>query len=345
MVIAENSATSYVGSLPGVVKIIEGYGLNAQEIFASVGVDLQSTQAFDERIPMDAIVDAIARAAEKEIDPLFGLKFAETVHPTTYHAFSVMLVSSNTLRAFCQRLQRYYLYINNGDRLYFEECGDQYCLRLVPPALVEQSHQEVIQISAWAATWLKYMRMAYRPDFAPEKVTFTFSSPTGYENHFFDYFACAVEFSADSNALWLKQSDLDLPLPGGNAELARRSEQKVFEYLQSIGYDDLLNSVRMKLFELLPKGHCHQAQVAKGLGMDDEALAGRLKATGKNYQQILSDTRRELSEEYIMRSELSVNEIAYLLGFSDCSNFARSFRRWTGLSPTEFREQAHVGIT
>ena len=56
------------------------------------------------------------------------------------------------------------------------------------------------------------------------------------------------------------------------------------------------------------------------------------------YQQLLADVRRELAEEYIERSDLSVNEIAYMLGFSDCSNFARSFRRWMGTSPSEYRE-------
>jgi AraC-like DNA-binding protein len=73
--------------------------------------------------------------------------------------------------------------------------------------------------------------------------------------------------------------------------------------------------------------------------MSEEALSGGLKAGGTSYQQLLGDTRRELSEEYIVRADLSVNEIAYMLGFSDCSNFARSFRRWTGKSPSDFREE------
>jgi AraC-like DNA-binding protein len=43
-------------------------------------------------------------------------------------------------------------------------------------------------------------------------------------------------------------------------------------------------------------------------------------------------------------SGMSVTEIAYLLGFSDTSNFSRAFRRWTGYSPTEHRERTRPSI-
>ena len=75
--------------------------------------------------------------------------------------------------------------------------------------------------------------------------------------------------------------------------------------------------------------------------MSEDAISNQLKANGTSYQQLLGDTRRELAEEYIFRADLSVNEIAYMLGFSDCSNFARSFRRWTGKSPSDFRDEMH----
>jgi AraC-like DNA-binding protein len=97
----------------------------------------------------------------------------------------------------------------------------------------------------------------------------------------------------------------------------------------------------MSLFELLPRGDFALDTLAHSLELSAEDLGNQLKASGTSYQQLLGDTRRELAEEYILRADLSVNEIAYMLGFSDCSNFARSFRRWTGKSPSDFREDLH----
>ena len=130
-------------------------------------------------------------------------------------------------------------------------------------------------------------------------------------------------------------------LPGGNAELARHSEKLVFDYLKTFTEVEIVNAARMSLFELLPRGDFPLSSLAASLDMADEDLNSQLKAKGISYQQLLGDTRRELAEEYIFRSDLSVNEIAYMLGFSDCSNFARSFRRWSGKSPSDFREDLH----
>ncbi|MGI9221266.1 MAG: helix-turn-helix domain-containing protein, partial [Woeseiaceae bacterium] len=61
---------------------------------------------------------------------------------------------------------------------------------------------------------------------------------------------------------------------------------------------------------------------------------------GTTYQTLLDRTRRELAEQYMQQQNISVSEVAYLLGFSDCSNFSRAFHRWTGHSPSEFRDEA-----
>lgn len=59
-----------------------------------------------------------------------------------------------------------------------------------------------------------------------------------------------------------------------------------------------------------------------------------------SFHDLMDGTRKELACSYIHQSALSVTEIAFLLGFNDTSNFARAFKRWTGRSPTEFREGA-----
>jgi AraC-like DNA-binding protein len=59
----------------------------------------------------------------------------------------------------------------------------------------------------------------------------------------------------------------------------------------------------------------------------------KLKARGVSFRKLLDDTRRQLAEQYLKDSTLSVSEIAYLLGFAEVSSFSRAFRRWTGHAP------------
>jgi AraC-like DNA-binding protein len=334
-------ATSYIGSVLGVEQAMEAYGLDGVAVLAEVGIDLDTTPSFDARIPVSLVHQAIRLHAGDELDPLFGLKFAEFVNPTTYHAFGVMLTSSTTLRAFCQRLQRYFAYVNTGDRLSFDEAGELAYQQLLPSDVADRAGEVLLHESAWAATWLRLIRMVYKPDYVPEKVRLAFPAPIGYTDGFDEFFACAIEYDAEHTALCIAEEDLDFPLPGGNAELARHSECLVYNYLKTFTEISIANAARMSLFTLLPRGDFSLSSLSESLEMSEQELSVELKSSGTSYQQLLGDTRRELAEEYILRSELSVNEIAYMLGFSDCSNFARSFRRWTGKSPTDFREELY----
>ncbi|MGI9287869.1 MAG: helix-turn-helix domain-containing protein, partial [Pseudomonadales bacterium] len=61
-------------------------------------------------------------------------------------------------------------------------------------------------------------------------------------------------------------------------------------------------------------------------------------AKDTSFQEILDTTRQSLALGYMEQSNISITEAAYLLGFSDVSNFTRAFKRWTGKSPRDFRQ-------
>jgi AraC-like DNA-binding protein len=84
-------------------------------------------------------------------------------------------------------------------------------------------------------------------------------------------------------------------------------------------------------------GDTSPGKIALALGMSGRSLQRRLKEQGTSYVQVLRDTRRELAIGHLREQQCSVTEIAFLLGFEDASAFARAFRSWTGVSPSEFR--------
>ncbi len=94
---------------------------------------------------------------------------------------------------------------------------------------------------------------------------------------------------------------------------------------------------------MLPDGEPRRAALAKALGVSERTLQRRLGHENASFHVLLDGTRRELAQEYLANSRLSLAEVAYLLGFADKSNFFRSFKRWFATSPGEFRRRLRAG--
>jgi len=81
------------------------------------------------------------------------------------------------------------------------------------------------------------------------------------------------------------------------------------------------------------------------LNRSSSTLQRQLQAEGLTYRSVLENTRRSLAEEYLREGSQSHAQIAYLLGFSDQSNFSRAFKRWTSMSPRQFQERAKRAVS
>ena len=98
------------------------------------------------------------------------------------------------------------------------------------------------------------------------------------------------------------------------------------------------SQVEKSLETMLPTGDVSIDRVAAELGLSRQTLYRRLKAEGATFEGLLEATRRKLAVRYLKRERLSVKAVAYRLGFSEPAAFSRAFKRWTGASPSTFRE-------
>jgi AraC-like DNA-binding protein len=77
--------------------------------------------------------------------------------------------------------------------------------------------------------------------------------------------------------------------------------------------------------------------VAAQLGLQERTLRRRLAAENSSYDGIVDDVRRKLAIEYLQMTRMSVDDVAWKVGFSDSSNLRRAIRRWTGKTIGELR--------
>jgi AraC-like DNA-binding protein len=152
-----------------------------------------------------------------------------------------------------------------------------------------------------------------------------------------DFVGCPIERGAIM-ALHISREDAARPLVTRNPDM-----WQIFEpHLKVALAEELLGSaiveqVRNTLLEALPAGNSTIVEVASRMGISQRSLQRKLADASTSYTKLLEDTRLEIASRYLRATSLSLQEIAYLLGYNETSSFFRAFRKMTGKTPLGFR--------
>lgn len=107
--------------------------------------------------------------------------------------------------------------------------------------------------------------------------------------------------------------------------------------------DGVVEQVRARLLSSLQDGAPTAEACAEGMGVTRRTLTRRLAAHGTTYTKLLADVRLQAAQQYLSRTDHTVDDIAFLLGFSESSAFTRAFQRWQGTPPAAYRRQQRQG--
>lgn len=171
---------------------------------------------------------------------------------------------------------------------------------------------------------------------APKRVELIRKGPATRE--LTEYFDGPIAFGSTRNAMTFHIDDLALPFPGHSPEfldLVTPGLAAAFAELQ----DDavITEQVKAVLKRRLASGRPEVAHVARELGMSERTLQRRITGEATTFRDLLSDARRELSEQLLGDPALQIDEVTYLLGYQDTTSFYRAFREWAGVSPGAWR--------
>jgi AraC-like DNA-binding protein len=159
-----------------------------------------------------------------------------------------------------------------------------------------------------------------------------------------DMFGCEVRYSQDWTGLVLPDAGLDLPLSSADPASFDEAARLCREELDKRDVNAPLSiQVRRNLLSR-QHGFPPLQLVARQFNLTPRTLHRRLVEEGTSFQQILDEVRHHLAVQYLQAGKLSLQEIAYTLGYHDPANFRRAFKRWTGQAPSAMRDTlAHPG--
>jgi AraC-like DNA-binding protein len=336
---SNHEATSLNTLAIAVVRTLATRGCDGPELLLRAGLDPGLLSDPNGRSPVRGMARLWRLAVEASGDPCLGLKTAAHVQPATFHSLGLALLASKSLEDALTRSARFSRIVSNAADVAIEhtEEGMNYVVRCFPGVPVANEGIDLLMASTVKIGVLLLGVDAQAP--RPLRIKLRRSATAQMRREFEAYFNCPIEFEAEENSLFVPRLWMDLPLPMANPDLARQNDLVVLQYLARFDGARLAEKVRSELVARLPAGEPSRVEVAAALHLSEKTLQRRLHDEDTSFQKVLDEVRRDLAQQYLRENAASVCEITFRLGFSDQSSFTRAFRRWTGVTPGEFRAQ------
>ncbi len=281
----------------------------------------------------------LATALQRSGDSGLGLKIGYHRSLATFDQFAYLMMSCATLRESIEQGLRYQNYSGrfSGNAIItsFSEIEGQGCYQVNVKA--DLGELRLLAIEDLLANILNTSRWVLGRPLPVTRLRCDYPAPP----HAADYealFDCPIQFDAPVVQLFFDAAILDMPLPNASpqsAELyAAICEEKSITRQQG--------DVAWRLWQLIiedPANPPDMPAAADALHCSTRTLRRRLQAQGWQYQQLIDQVREIHARRALSDPTLSVTQIAHNLGYSDHSGFLRAFKKWTGLTPREFRSQ------
>ena len=237
-----------------------------------------------------------------------------------------------------QRLTRYFQLMSTASvEVRLTETTDSYALSAVFPDKSKSPPKEGIDCGMSAV--LALCDIVAEKEIRPLRVELTCPAsvhPEAYR----DALRAPIKFNAEVGTFHFDKDSLRAPLPHGTPDVARATDKIAEQYIETLDPHKVASQVRRLLIDLLPSGKVDQELVSSRLNRSTSTLQRQLQVEGMSYRDVLETTQRSLAETYLRDNKHSHAQIAYLLGFSEQSNFSRAFKRWTSMSPRQYQESS-----
>jgi AraC-like DNA-binding protein len=313
-------------------ELVRSWGVSPAEIYSELGLDPESLAVPGAELPVGTLVELVertrARTGERALGIYVGLQMRAPAHG--YIGFAAMTAS--TLREALGIATRFAPTRTNAVGLSLHVNESKVSLVVEERADFGPARDAILfalVIGLWQiGSTLTGRELRGTMDFA-------FPRPA-YVDRFAQQMQM-VRFAQPVNQLVFDAQLLDLPLTSADPGSLRLAYEQCERSLETLGTERSVRE-RVRLLVLREDRGCRSLeQVASEIHVSPRTLKRRLAAQGATYSDVLDEQRRERALLLLRSPNLTLDEVAERLGYSDTANFGRAFRRWTGVAPGTYK--------
>ncbi|MEN9464103.1 MAG: hypothetical protein RL217_284 [Pseudomonadota bacterium] len=321
------------------LRFAQAQGLERAWLLEQIGLSEEQLGHDNPRIAGEKLQALIALLLKQTGLPVLGLISGDFVEPHSYSVLGFITMNCTTLGEAIMRIAPFEKLVGDMGTTQVQALNDEIHLHwhcTYPNVQVREQMVDNV-----FASWIAYARWLGNADTEhPVRVELTRTAPApAYAHEYQQRWHCPVLFNCPANKIIIEKSLLARPLRQPNPELRQNLEQhaqtKLANLTQNPSFKDLLTS---QIQQLLNAGQLTQNRLAQRLNISLRTLQRRMTQEGLSYQSLVDNERKERACTLLRHSGKSSEDIAQELGFIEVTSFYRSFKKWTGMTPAQFRK-------
>jgi len=315
------------------VELLDRARVPVDDLLAQAGLDRTNLQSPELRCPLQPFDAIWERAATRQPD--IGLSLIDRFPPGQMHVVTHLALRSATIREALDSVSRYVRVTQENDRISVEHQHSSVRFSIDNAEIASgRRHNPWLIEHFLSMSSLLFTRACGRP--LPLQAVTLKATPQAPLAAYQRRFGLLPEFSATTNSLLFDATALEWPLQTHDAYLHGILAHFADQQLPAQA-PQLLDQVNERLRSLWASGNePKMAAVATHLGITVSQLRSRLTTASESFRALKDASRRDLARIHLA-GELSIGEIAYLLGFSEPAALQHACRRWFGQSAGECR--------
>jgi len=322
-------------TLQGFADLVVELGADPAVILRRSGLDADVLNRSDEWIPFRSVVIAYETAALTTKCGNFGIRLAGCRDLSFMGPMVLIFKYSKDLEHGLSAAIKYVRAHNTGYTAVLEVGRNTASWKINMDERLRAHADQWMEESL--LTGINLTRIFLGETYLPQAVCCRHARIEG--NDYERYFGNTIKFRAPFDGIVLNREDLKSPNPIDDQEVYRF----LLEYLHSRvlrADEDLSTAVRAMLKKLIPTGKFSVNVLADQLCVHRRTLQRRLKLAGLTYAELLDECRANMAREYLSTSKVPMGNLAHMLGYADQSAFNHAFRRWYGMTPSQWSEKS-----
>lgn len=310
-----------------------------EQLFESLSFPIEDITKKLTSLSFDDYLRLIDKINEAWAVPGLGLKLGIVKSIRNFGIYGYALMSSTTYEQFTTVANRIFYAIYEPLTIQHHIVGDMLEISYLPKEpLPRNIHTILMEQVVTCGISLMSTQLPEEINWENCIINCDYAAPD-HAQLYNEYFPGEIRFNQPVMQLCVPASWMQLPLKAGNHYIYSLCENKIEDILNGLGTQSTLsNRIRHILLTSNLNHLPSTPQIAQKFHIAERTLHLRLSRESTSYRTILNEVRNELAQRYLNESDLTIQEIAFLLGYEHTQNFYRAFLKNNGMTPAQYRK-------